>query len=144
MTLEQTMQCMFDDYPALFRTRRDCLNHLFCVIGNGYEWHNGRLMVVYTEDGKTVYCDEPSATPLVDGKAFQHKPDPYHVKRNFHWYFHVTTPTGGVIHHDLCKSHSYLWNYPEDIQPDWLAGIEECKTLLRADGIINEDDEFAI
>ena len=38
MNVELTIQSMFDDYPTLFKDRADCLNHLFCVIGNGYEW----------------------------------------------------------------------------------------------------------
>ena len=35
----------------------------------------------------------------------------------------------------LSKSYSYLYNYPEDIKPDWLAVIEECTQLLINDGI---------
>lgn len=30
-------------YPTLFRCRARILNHLFCTIGNGYEWRGGGL-----------------------------------------------------------------------------------------------------
>lgn len=33
-------------YPLLFPSRWDVLLHLFLVIGNGYEWENGRLVSV--------------------------------------------------------------------------------------------------
>ena len=48
MTVETTIQWMFDNYPDLFATRKECYNHLFCVIGNGYEWKRGQI----------VRCDE--------------------------------------------------------------------------------------
>lgn len=35
---------MFDNNPTIFKERTDCLNHLFCVIGNGYFWKNGELV----------------------------------------------------------------------------------------------------
>ena len=35
MTAENTLQWMMDFYPDLFPTRKHCLDHLFCVIGNG-------------------------------------------------------------------------------------------------------------
>lgn len=42
----------------------------------------------------------------------------------------------------LSRKYSYLLNYPEDIKPDWLALIEECKRMLIADGIdINQFDD---
>ena len=33
----------------------------------------------------------------------------------------------------LCKNYAKLFNYPEDIKPDWLAAIEETKRLLIED-----------
>jgi hypothetical protein len=70
MNVELTIQEMFDGYPTLFKDRADCLNHLFCTIGNGYKW----------KDGELVECcgsyDIPNQSALklhlVDGKAFQH------------------------------------------------------------------------
>ena len=44
MKVEQTIQLMTDNYPSIFYNRQTCLNHLFCVIGNGYKWVNGELV----------------------------------------------------------------------------------------------------
>lgn len=167
MTLELTIQYLFNTYPGLFKDRSDCLDHLFCTIGNGFDWKDGELVYGYDDFDK---MDEAYLkTCLVDGKAFQHNrlslraeakyymeddkrvckypedselrhiyeeadkkyleslpDDVYHKRpREKRWYFYL----GGY-----CEKHAYLFNYPEDIKPDWLAGIEECKELLREDG----------
>lgn len=46
MKPERTIQDLFDKHPASFCTRKGCLDHLFVVIGNGYEWHNGELVAL--------------------------------------------------------------------------------------------------
>lgn len=69
MNVELTIQDMFDEYPTLFKERADCLNHLFCAIGNGYEWVNGELVEI--PETPTEWANE-LASRLVDGKAFQH------------------------------------------------------------------------
>ena len=33
------------DYPNLFSTRASVLDHVFCTIGNGYEWCDGGMLV---------------------------------------------------------------------------------------------------
>ena len=44
MKPERTLQKMYDEYPKLFPTRQQALDHLFCVIGNGYSWHKGEIV----------------------------------------------------------------------------------------------------
>lgn len=168
MTLELTIQAMFDEYPTLFQDRVDCLNHLFCVIGNGYKWINGELVDIDDNYSKSEL--KAFETHLVNGKAFQYnkmsfrdierqyvkeailerltdeqktpevlkildekieagltKPDnfPIEQSRAERWYFHSA---------GYCRDYAYLFNYPENIKPDWLAGIEETKKMLREDG----------
>ena len=36
---------------------------------------------------------------------------------------------------DVCKEYSPICNYPDDIKPDWLKILNECKEMLKADGI---------
>lgn len=79
MQVELTIQEMFENFPALFKERADCLNHLFCTIGNGYEWINGELVYGGIHCHRhQVYCDCSEKekifleTRLVNGKAFQH------------------------------------------------------------------------
>ncbi len=175
MTVELTIQTMFDNYPTLFKERADCLNHLFCIIGNGYEWYNGELVSdidAFPDDVRAVI-----ESRLVNGKACQYNklslraeselyekeriengfynkfdketveqlksarqktinklPDNeyYRYPRRKRWGFYVNVPSQERI--DYNKNYVFLWNYPEDIKPDWLAAIEECKILLREDG----------
>ena len=175
MTLELTIQYMFDTYPTLFKERADCLNHLFCVIGNGYGWQDGELCYgLRASAGEIEYL----TSRLVDGKAHQYKkislreearlreekqiaegwykryPDEYaeHLKQVYaktianlpddvfyyiperakRWYFYCEISGGACI--DFCEDFAYLFNYPDDIKPDWEAGIEECRQLLIEDG----------
>ena len=154
MTVEQTFQGMFDHFPGLFKDRADCCNHLFCTVGNGFEWINGELVDV---------CAAPCIpkNPLKDGRAFQYNKltlrqeaeyylrraaiqkgeryepdetlnsipdDQYHWQpRAERWYFYKA----GL---PLCRPYAYLFNYPDDIKPDWKAAIEECCEMLLDDG----------
>lgn len=177
MTLELTIQDMFDCYPTLFKERADCLNQLFCTIGNGYEWKNGELCRAFSPDMERI---NHLASRLIDGKAHQYKklsvrdearlyeekriaegwygrykeqypdediehlrqvrektiaelPDDvfYHIpERAKRWYFYI--PESPFV--DFCEDFAYLFNYPDDIKPDWKAGIDECRRLLVEDG----------
>lgn len=135
MRAENELQWMMDFFPEIFPTRKHCLDHLFCVIGNGYEWENGELV-----DNDSEYKHRYKM--LVDVDRATSRNEEFwnqmskteqelsveiegYVPRNryvFKWY-------------PLCKEFSYLYNYPENIKPDWKALLEECKQLLITDGI---------
>lgn len=70
MNVELTIQEMFDEYPTLFKERADCLNHLFCCIGNGYKWINGELVEAF--DDHTNRDINQLQSRLINGKAHQH------------------------------------------------------------------------
>jgi hypothetical protein len=72
MNLELTIQNMFDDYPTLFKERSDCLDHLFCAIGNGYEWRNGELCSCGYTDEYDKELEPELKAKLVNGKAHQY------------------------------------------------------------------------
>lgn len=181
MTVELTIQDMFDDYPTLFKERADCLDHLFCAIGNGYEWVNGELVACGYEDPTKEEIDTLSSK-LINGKAHQYNKlslraesqlyedqriaegwyeeyqkrwpdedidklkavrqrtinklpdDVYYTEpiRKKRWYFYVNIPGHEKI--QFSTRFAYLFNYPDDIKPDWKAAIEECTKLLIEDG----------
>lgn len=140
MRAEDQLQFMMDFNPDLFPTRKHCLNHLFCVIGNGYIWVNGELVdkddsfksryklikpVIKAEGRDEGYyfhmCKMEQRLKDLMGKDYMITPDNqiYH----FNWY-------------PLSKEYSYLFNYPDDIKPDWLELLTECQHLLKEDGIL--------
>lgn len=180
MNVELTIQKMFDDYPTLYKERADCLNHLFCTIGNGYDWQNGELVFIFEDnaDSDAAYLQ----SRLVDGKAHQynkmslraesqyyenenikegwydklaekypdtdisylreatqklinkHPDDVYYDEplRRKRWSFYINIPGQERIH--ISTRFAYLFNYPDDIKPDWKAAIEECRQMLIEDG----------
>lgn len=163
MTLELTIQSMFDHYPLIFQTRFDCLNHLFCTLGNGLDW----------EDGELTGVEEP-VNSLTDGKAHQHHVDTARSRairrakayaaihggtidessytnipdtpcvsarpRRERWYFVHRFAANQPERIDLYKDYVPLWNIPPDVKPDWLAGATECMKMLLEDGVVQESD----
>jgi hypothetical protein len=43
MKLDDHIAYAIRTYPSLYSNRTQVLQHLFCVIGNGYDWHEGTL-----------------------------------------------------------------------------------------------------
>lgn len=143
MRAEDELQFMMDFYPDLFPTRKHCLDHLFCVIGNGYQWTDGELVDnddeyhkryqiiehIKRAKGKNEECFYKRMDEEIRLKSIlkeNYKQLFGNMKYNFSWY-------------PLSKKYSYLYNYPENIKPDWLSILNECKQLLEADGIKTED-----
>lgn len=112
MRPEDTMQFMMDFYPDIFPTRKHCLNHLFCVIGNGYEWINGELV---DKDG-TFERRYKIVEPITKAKP-----------RDEDFYNNMLRLE--------CKEYSKLYTYPENITYDWLKLLNECREMLIEDGI---------
>ena len=129
-----------DFHGDLFYTRQKCLDHLFVVIGNGYEWKDGELIdtdedsrhkryrlvkdVEHAEPERFIYemglMREQTMESKIREKALKNPKmlDMLPLK----WY-------------PLAEEYSYICNYPEDIKPDWKALIDECKAMLEEDGI---------
>ncbi len=132
MTVETTIQRMFDRYPDLFSDRKECLNHLFCVIGNGYEWKRGQIVecgeddeiepFIIEEEKKDYEVKHPKAEQSKENIArWNDRKALYPMAYEFKWY-------------PLCEF-SLINEIPDDVKPDWKAAAEECKELLRKDGI---------
>ena len=136
---------MYDGYPRLFPTRQNALNHLFCVIGNGYEWVNGEL--VYEDD--VPYDEEDSdiisKSPMTDEEFESYKKnwieETVELKCSINP--NVTREEALKVTLENChkwypisKEFSHICNLPDDITPEWKALAEECKEMLKKDGII--------
>lgn len=136
MRSEDTMQFMMDFYPDIFPTRKHCLNHLFCVIGNGYEWINGELVnkddtferryKIVESMNKAKPRDEDFYNNMLrlENELKEVMGEDYKInhKYSFEWY-------------PLCKEYSKLYTYPENITDDWMELLNECKEMLIKDAI---------
>lgn len=149
MTLEQTIKQMVERYPMLFMHRAAALDHLFCVIGNGYEWIDGELVDKYPED--VVSDEELERGGLTLRKIIENHPDPQSefyrtqmaryeaedrakanadkiAKPDFHEWIPEDFKFYGT------SNYSKINNLPKNIKPDWLAGAQETRELLKKYG----------
>lgn len=141
MTVETTVQEMFDKYPMLFSTREECFDHLFCTIGTGYKWKWGQL--VYQEFHDECYDEEeerlrhemdynaihPKAVQSEKNLEDRRKHDELYVKHG------IIKKVGEHIWYPLSKRYSKLFTVPDDAKKDWKNAVEECKRMLERDGI---------
>lgn len=138
-------------YPTLYKTD-NCenseilvLNHLFLVIGNGYEWYDGYLTDKY-EEAKPYGQDNPDLLPadyfdhietkleLVDPAMVEFfnelGVDRGFIKKNGKYYREVeqcarnpfTHAFGRLSPYPVSKRYSALITMPKEVRPDWLAG----------------------
>lgn len=135
MRAEDTLQYMADFYPQIFPTRRHALNLLFCVIGNGYDWVNGELVDDDNKYEQRYKLRKPIKRAEFPNEEIWYQQNKFYrdlyegeenkipMEYQFEWY-------------PLCKKYSKLYDYPEDIKPDWKELLEECKKMLCDDRII--------
>ncbi len=133
MKSEDTLQFLADFHSKLCPTRKHALNYLFNTIGNGYEWIKGELV---DPDGKF----EKRYRLRKSAKKAEFEGEDYWWKMN--QFFKDFENAGMKIQSNYIfkwdipnKEYSKIYNYPENIAPDWLALLEECKRLMKEDGI---------
>ena len=135
MRAEDTLQYMADFYSEIFPTRKHALDHLFCVIGNGYEWVNGELV---DDDGK--YEKRYKLINPIKKAEFEREENWYQMNKFYNNLYDLDEKQKIPWQYDfewypLSKKYSALFTYPDDIKDDWKLLLEECKSMLIADGI---------
>lgn len=123
MKLEEEIQYLYDNHPHFFQTRKDCLNHLFCVVGHGYQWVNGQLVSIgnckiNVDTGEIMSINEPKIELKGDNKAKQT------ILYDRKYYKHFSDQWHPVCEYSAIKTHS------DDIQEDWQRGITETITMI--------------
>ena len=130
MRAEDTLQFMMDFQGSLFHSRQKCLDQLFCTIGNGYSWVDGEL-VEDSLDTKTLLSRWKLVTPIEHAEPTLGVSELGKMKEDMLKRRNIDNPKW----YPLSKEYSYLYNYPDDIKPDWKALLEECKQMLIDDGV---------
>jgi len=151
MKLQKTIEECIRDYPSLYPSRSAVLDHLFCSYGNGYDWVNGELVDIFEEErdeNKALWIDSlekaqkefedaetdidryiiGSLVEMYEEKVAEHRvireeymeraSKEYVEERYTRWC-------------PMCK-YSGLVNFPDDIKPDWAAGIKEAAYAILA------------
>ena len=133
MTVETTLQKMYDLWPDSFSTRQECFNHLFCTIGNGYKWMWGQ--VVHVEGEYEDVNEADYAHPQVlHSKQSKKNIDKKRAREEA--LARLGIPAAEKHWSELNKRYSLIYHVPKNARPDWKAAVEECKDMLEADGII--------
>lgn len=135
MRVEDTLQYMADFYPDIFPTRKHCLDHLFCTIGNGFKWVDGELV-----DNDNKYEKRYKLRKPIKKAEFLREEHWYQMNKFYHDLYKLNEKQKIPMKYDfewypLSKKYSALFTYPKDIKPDWKALLEECKQMLIADGV---------
>ena len=130
MRAEDTLQFMMDFQSDLFYSRQKCLDHLFCTIGNGYDWVDGEL-VENSRDTKVLLSRWKLVKPIEHAEPTKNVVEIGRIQADGWKRRGIEVPKW----YPLSKNYSYLYNHPDDIKPDWKALIEECKQMLIDDGI---------
>ena len=159
MKPERTLQKMYNEYPKLFPVRQRALNHLFCVIGNGYSWYKGEVV----SDNELFIWDNVFERYIIDPDyKIDEEPDiistppkteEEYMKEKEEWRMslaelrHRIHPETSIEEHykdlehnfhkwyPLSKNYSLIYTVPDDVTPEWKALVEECKEMMRKDGI---------
>ena len=156
MKLKTYVKHCIMQYPLIYRNALDVYNHLFYVIGNGYEWKNGVLhaygfktkskleciKAVIDEHidsakkreidykGEAIFTSRLSKQDIEDLIIMSYKGDlkralsEIEIVENAEKLAEDFTPQKDFKFYPICQ-YSKCMNIPEDVQPDWLEGINK-------------------
>ncbi len=151
MTFLSTVTKMIEEYPELFPTRLEAMDHLLNVIGNGYEWVNGELVESYVMSPEEKAYNDKRHQDHIDEmlKAAQALPDAGFMKEWLLDYARaenaranaatvaatkVETLVDDRTFYPLCE-YSAIRRVPLDVKPDWAEAIAEMTEILAKHGI---------
>lgn len=148
-SLEFTIKASILAYPSLFQIRGQVLNHLFCVLGNGYDWWDGHIRETCgDEKHEGVQKRLLEGVPEEEIRAWIKSKDDERWERNFADLkarlkeLGVDFDPPPLSMHpltiypvcDLCE----IMKLPDNIRPDWLAGAEEAVALMETHNSFDE------
>lgn len=138
---DELVSFLQNSYPGIFPTREDVLIHLFDVIGNGYDWEDGKL--VAPQSGRSS-CLVTNLTETVKGRysAFlkmQSFLEKYGEKRMeeelVEQAVSSTVEDLGKFEHNeylfMCKNHSKFFTAPKEVKTEWLPLLLEFARLVQ-------------
>ena len=159
MKPERTLQKMYNKYPKLFPVRQRALDHLFCTVGNGYSWYKGEIVhddelfiwdnvfERYIIDPNYKIDEEPDIISTPPKTEEENKKDMEEWRMSLAELRHRIHPETPIEEHykelehnfhkwyPLSKEYSLICTVPDDVTPEWKALVEECKEMMRKDGI---------
>lgn len=157
---EDFIQRTHKNWPSLYKYRSSLLDHLFFVIGNGYDWLNGRMVCNNPEDSSEALHIE-RRPPLIDEETQamlervldRYTTDPAipeDLRENLKELLRTPEqriedvkilsgqvpieepdPNSKIDLYPICKDYSKIWTVPVDVTDDWLAVCAEAIRLVQ-------------
>lgn len=119
ITVDETFNNCFKYWDSIFKTRLDVIDHLFFVIGNGFEWLDGALINISPEDYLSSKEDEKLISLLEKLGLKENKTRP------------LQDDGLPISFYPVSKYCSNICKIPDDVQPDWLNLCKEAALALR-------------
>lgn len=120
MTYRDTVLSLLD-YEMENRLTVD--DHLFAVIGNGYEWKDGEIVYYVSDEYKNQLDSKPKSKETMKThydklyKKYEHKYNDYNPPTGT-----IYDKFGGFQIYPICE-YSLMYETPEDVKPDWKEAI---------------------
>lgn len=136
-TVKNTVKRGMLSYSGIFPTVGSVLHHLFFVIGNGFEWHNGELVDRF-EKKKRVnvkdLADKERAEYAERIAGYKAKGlETLGLEQELHMYEFVVANIDRIVNdrgirgatldrdpYPICKDYAKIFNVPDDVKNDWL------------------------
>jgi len=146
MSVEETIRVALINYPGIFPNALSVYEHLFCVIGNGYEWFKGELVSLRenSEDIEKAILKEieyehenllrfKPVNDTIYRRVLEGNRDRIieNIKLIFDTNNRLTdfTPAPDFQFSEITE-YSKILNLPSDITPDWLDAVKWMYRLL--------------
>lgn len=137
---EEVLKNCYIKWKTIFRTRLDVLDHLFCTIGNGYDWLDGSLVETTIEDQSDIEDWRTTASEGLLKNYLEALPE---LREQLQASFdeirleEKELPVGPMpddgrpYHFYPVSEFSSLLMIPPDVMPDWLLLAYEVSVALR-------------
>lgn len=132
-------------FPLLFPNRTAVLEHVFCVIGNGYEWSKDGNVVpndfyereLWDKDEELTRIEEdleaygPVLQEALRPAMMESYREELSVVEQVDQRIHQTPPITDIYPQ---SDYALLMNVPENVTPEWRAAADEARELAIAAG----------
>lgn len=132
-------------FPLLFPNRTAVLEHVFCVIGNGYDWGKDGTIVSTDPQEKELWDKEDELTRIEEdleayGEVIQEALRPV-MMEDYRAELEVieqvdqrVKETPPIVHIYPQSDYALLMNIPENVTPEWRAAADEARELAVSAG----------
>lgn len=132
-------------FPLLFPNRTAVLEHLFCVIGNGYEWSKDGTIVSNDPHEKELWDKEDELTRIEEdleayGEVIQEALRPVMMEdyraelETIEQVDQRVKEAPPIVNIYPQSDYALLMNVPENVTPEWRAAADEARELAVAAG----------